>query len=99
MNFQRKKKVTSQKKKPTVEGIDSQQPKRKRGRPPKAENVQVLPPPPPLPPKGVGVFKSDKDGFFYFSTSKETIKVSSQPVGGNSRSAKPNVVKHSSSQP
>lgn len=98
--MQRKKKVTSQKRKPAVEGTnDSQQPKRKRGRPPKVQNVQVLPPPPPLPPKGVGVFKSDKDGLFYFSTSKETIKVSSQPVGGNSGSAKQKVVNHSSSQP
>ncbi|KAK1403704.1 hypothetical protein POM88_003309 [Heracleum sosnowskyi] len=30
--------------------------KRKRGRPPKAKNVEVLPPPPPLPPVGILVF-------------------------------------------
>lgn len=78
---------------------EGQQPKRKRGRPPKAENVQVLPQPPPLPPHGVGVFKCDKDGQIYFSTTRETITVSSKLVGGNSRSKKPAGVEHISSQP
>lgn len=88
---ERKKKVTSQKKKPTNVGDEAtnaaQQPKRKRGRPPKAENVEVLPPPPPLPPPGVGVWIS-KDGHTYFSTTRETIRVSSsQPAAQTSKSS------------
>ncbi|KAK1355659.1 hypothetical protein POM88_048915 [Heracleum sosnowskyi] len=82
----RSKKTTSQKKKTAAQGETSTeaapQLKRKRGRPPKAKNVEVLPPPPPLPPVGVGVYRSDKDGHIYMSTvGGSTVRVSSsQPA-------------------
>lgn len=44
----------------------TEKPKRNRGRPLKAQNVEVLPPP-PLPSPGVGVYML-KDGNTYFST-------------------------------
>ncbi|KAK1379962.1 hypothetical protein POM88_026706 [Heracleum sosnowskyi] len=60
------------KKKTAVQGETSTegapQLKRNRERPPKAKNVEVLPSPPPLPPVGVGVYISDKDGHIYMST-------------------------------
>ncbi|KAK1360373.1 hypothetical protein POM88_044847 [Heracleum sosnowskyi] len=82
----RSKKATSQKKKTAAQGEASTegapQLKRKRGRPPKAKNVEVLPPPPPLPPVGVGVYRSDKDGHIYMSiVGGSTVRVSSsQPA-------------------
>ena len=92
------KKASSQKNKNEQPTIEGGQPKRKRGRPPKAKNVEVLPPPPPLPPAGVGVFML-KDGHTYFSTTRETIRVSSQPTGSVSDMSSAAKAKPSSSQP
>ncbi|KAK1393299.1 hypothetical protein POM88_012355 [Heracleum sosnowskyi] len=89
----KKKKTTTQKKKQNRESgqgaNEGQQPKIKRGRPAKAGNVQVLPPQPPLPPPGVGVYIY-KAG---------TIQVSSQLVEGTSASNKTAMKKQNSSQP
>ncbi|XP_074340033.1 uncharacterized protein LOC141677854 isoform X2 [Apium graveolens] len=78
---ERAKRATSQKKS-TNEGQASaqgeQQPKRKRGRPAKAKNVQVVEPPPKVQPVGVGVYTSARDGNTYFQTvGGSTLKVSS----------------------
>ena len=79
--MQRSKRATSQKTKPTAEGEASaqgEQQKRKRGRPSKAKNVKVMEPPEKVPPVGVGVYTSAKDGNTYFSTvGGSMIKVSS----------------------
>ncbi|KAK1372337.1 hypothetical protein POM88_028530 [Heracleum sosnowskyi] len=87
----RNKKATSQKKKngghsaqsgqrgrhsgQSVATGQSAEPK-KKGRPPKIENIKVLLPPPPLPPPGLGVFISSIDGHTYMLTLNGVIKVS-----------------------
>lgn len=94
--MQTKKRATSQKKKNEGQSgrqsgsnvatkqsgpsVATGQPKRNRGRPPKAKNTSVLPPPPPLPPPDLGLFISSVDGHTYMSTANDVIRVSDSQV-------------------
>lgn len=82
LDYQKKKQQV--KKGPSVDMTNSNQKvgqKKKRGRPPKNQNVKVQQRPTPV---GIGVFTSQADGHTYYSTTTRTVRIStSQPTTTN----------------